>query len=165
MRDPPHPECRLSICVICTAQQNPARWYDPTEQQLLPHSYHTTEHRTFTPPLTELLSAYLHTLAHPAIHWCNTDQHPPPSSHLLRANTEMQIFSHIYTICVHYYIYKLFYILGICWLGASTHAYCFFFTFKLNCDVSEKMESSDKQVSKNKDYILNVHIKIESKVM
>lgn len=27
------------------------------------------------------------------------------------------------------------------------------------------MESSDKQVSKNKDYILNVHIKIESKVM
>lgn len=97
MRDPPHPECRLSICVICTAQQNPACWYDPTEQQLLPHSYHTTVHRTFTPPLTERLSAYLHTLAHPAIHLCNTDQHPPPTSHLLRANKEMQTFSH----CTH----------------------------------------------------------------
>lgn len=68
-------------------------------------------------------------------------------------------------MCIIIFILSCF----IYWASAGlvqvhTHI-VFFFTFKLNCDVSEKMESSDKQVSKNKDYILNVHIKIESKVM
>lgn len=68
------------------------------------------------------------------------------------------------------HVYIIVFILScfIYWTSAGlvqVHTHIVFFTFKPNCDVSEKMESSDKQLSKNKDYILNVHIKIESRVM